>query len=93
MDSKCLRRCRVIYSRSGPIPRCVPVHPLSCVSLLIATLGHENAPVRRSCALSFSDALDTHPNLQTPLLIALKELYREKVQWLKFMPQILLILL
>jgi hypothetical protein len=59
--------------------------------MLIAVPGHGNASVRRSCALSFSEALDTHPDHQASLLITLKELYREKVgRYLCFRQQYLL---
>lgn len=54
-------------------------HPLSSLQLT-CTSGHENSNVRRSCAIALSECLDTHPEHLSPLLAALKELYRVKVR-------------
>ncbi|KAF8317653.1 ARM repeat-containing protein [Clavulina sp. PMI_390] len=47
---------------------------------LLPYLSHENANVRQSCAVALSASLDTHPEYLSPLLVALKELYRVKAE-------------
>jgi hypothetical protein len=41
--------------------------------------GHEHLAIRMSCASSFPEAIEHHPELLSPLLTSLKELYRTKV--------------